>query len=360
MKILHIITNTELGGAQKVCIDLCRSAVADGDEVAVTSMSEGFLWSQLPPEVKQYQLKNMVKPIKPKYDIKVLRELRKVRKDFKPDIIQLHSSKAGVLGRIIGLGSSSKVVYTVHGFDSIRLMHRVFIPLERVLQYCCKGIVGVSDYDKNNLLSEKITHNVVTIYNGISETSIKKENAFPVEISGIKDKKIILTIARIAPPKNLKLFLETASKFTNENYLFIWIGGSPEYTIEDIKKMYDVPSNVILLGDVSEASRYINLCDLFVLFSDFEGLPMTIIEAMSQKKAIVASDVGGIHELVDNSNGALINNSIDDSESAIRKIMADDELRNKLGLKSYEKFQEKFTLEKMWKSYKDLYLDILK
>lgn len=50
MKILHIITNTELGGAQKVCIDLCRSAVADGNSVAVASMDGGYLWEQLPTE----------------------------------------------------------------------------------------------------------------------------------------------------------------------------------------------------------------------------------------------------------------------------------------------------------------------
>lgn len=50
MKILHIITNTELGGAQKVCIDLCRSAVADGNSVAVASMDGGYLWEPLPTE----------------------------------------------------------------------------------------------------------------------------------------------------------------------------------------------------------------------------------------------------------------------------------------------------------------------
>ena len=68
MRILHIITNTELGGAQKVCIDLCRSAVNDGHSVGVTSMSGGYMWQQLPKEVEQFRLKHMVKPIKPVKD----------------------------------------------------------------------------------------------------------------------------------------------------------------------------------------------------------------------------------------------------------------------------------------------------
>jgi glycogen synthase len=84
---------------------------------------------------------------------------------YKPDIIHLHSSKAGILGRLAF--PKSKIVYTVHGFDSIRLAYRKFLPLERFLQRRCKAIVGVSHYDENNLKDEHITHNIVCVYNGI-------------------------------------------------------------------------------------------------------------------------------------------------------------------------------------------------
>ncbi len=351
MKILHIITNTELGGAQKVCIDLCNSAIKDGHEVAVASMAGGYLWGQLPSEVNQYFLKNLVKPIKPLKDIKVVFELLKVKKEFKPDIIHLHSSKAGVLGRIIGLGMKNRVVYTVHGFDSIRLVHRIFLPLERILQHFCGAIVGVSDYDNKNLKSEKITKNVSTIYNGISELSINKESSFPFEVS---NKKVVMTIARIAPPKQFDLFLNVARNFGTD-YLFIWIGGEPNLSLEDIYNKYDVPENVKLMGDVPNASKYINLCDLFVLFSNFEGLPMTIIEAMSQKKAIVASDVGGIYELVDDTNGKLIKNDVDEATNAIKAILEDNSKKKNMEIESYNKYNMNFTLEKMWESYKNIY-----
>lgn len=351
MKILHIITNTELGGAQKVCIDLCNSAIKDGHEVAVASMEGGYLWEQLPSEVNQYFLKNLVKPIKPLKDIKVVFELLKVKKAFKPDIIHLHSSKAGVLGRIIGLGMKNRVVYTVHGFDSIRLVHRVFLPLERLLQHFCGAIIGVSDYDNKNLRSEKIYKNVSTIYNGISEQTINKESMFPFDTNG---KKIILNIARISAQKNFQMFLDVAKKFDN-NYLFVWIGGEPGLTLDDLYKKYDVPENVKLMGDVPNASRYINLCDLFVLFSNFEGLPMTIIEAMSQKKAIVASDVGGIYELVDDTNGKLIKNDVDEATNAIKAILEDNSKKKNMEIESYNKYNMNFTLEKMWESYKNIY-----
>ena len=349
MKILHIITNTELGGAQKVCIDLCRSAVADGNTVAVASMDGGYLWSQLPNEVEQFKLINMVKPIKPKKDLKVFFELKKVVRHFKPDVIHLHSSKAGVLGRLVAFPHSHRVVYTVHGFDSIRLKYRVFLPLEKRLQHICGAIVGVSDYDNKNLHNERITKNVSTVYNGIDEKSVLKADTFPVKT----DKKIIMTIARISPQKRFQMFLDTAERLSE--YQFVWFGGSPEYTTEELMNVYKVPENVVLLGDVPNASSYIHFCDLFVLFSNFEGLPMTIIEAMSQKKAVVASNVGGIYELVDATNGALIENDENMACEAIKKILDNPGIKASMEEKSYEKFSNSFTLEKMWSGYKEIY-----
>lgn len=352
MKILHIITNTELGGAQKVCIDLCRSAVADGNTVAVASMEGGYLWTQLPNAVEQFKLKTMVKPINIKKDFKVFGELKKIVKVFRPEVIHLHSSKAGVLGRLVAFPHCRRVVYTVHGFDSIRLKYRIFLPLEKILQHFCGLIVGVSDYDTKNLYGEKIKKNVRTVHNGIDEKSVLKADSFPVKT----EKKIVMTIARIAPPKNIQMFLDIAERLPE--YQFVWFGGSPEHTTDELSNVFKVPENVVLLGDVPNASSYIHFCDLFVLFSNFEGLPMTIIEAMSQKKAIVASNVGGIYELVDATNGALIENDVNTACEAIKRILGNSKIKVSMEEKSYEKYTNSFTLEKMWSEYKDIYTRI--
>ena len=251
---------------------------------------------------------------------------------------------------MVSLSNYKRIVYTVHGFDSIRLKHRVFLPLEKILQRFCGAIVAVSDYDKKNLISEKIKRHIFTVYNGIAEHSIIPQKLLP---DFNKTRKTVLTIARIAPPKNLNLFLETAKKLPQ--YDFLWLGGSPDYSVDELYKMYSVPENVKLFGDVPNASNYINICDLFVLFSNFEGLPMTIIEAMSQKKAVVASNVGGIYELVDSSNGKLIENTVEDASHAVESILENDNLRQQMEQKSYEKYQCNFTLEKMWEWYKTIY-----
>ena len=129
--------------------------------------------------------------------------------------------------------------------------------------------------------------------------------------------------------------------------------------MDEIKKDYSIPSNVLLLGDYPNASSLLPYCDLFVLFSNYEGLPMTIIEAMAYKKAIVASNVGGISELVDVTNGALIETD-DDAVEAIDAILQDDEKKAKMGKASFEKFSKFFTLDIMWKNYRSLYKEITK
>lgn len=357
MKVLHFITTTELGGAQKVCIDLCEKAVKEDFQVAVASMKGGYLWSMLASEVIPLPLNFLQKNIKLSRDFLVFFELIQIMKEFKPDILHLHSSKAGVLGRLVGMFFKTKIVYTVHGFDSIRKKYNYFLPLERLLQKHCDAIIPVSFYDKKNLEKERITKNLTVIQNGCMENTNKTTHPYLESLKN-SNQKIIMTIARIADPKRLDLFLSIAKKFENDDYKFVWIGGSTTKTLEEIHSLYDVPKNAFLAGDIPNASSLIHLCDIFILLSDFEGLPITIIEAMSKKKPIVASNVGGIPEVVNANNGALIN-TIDEAIEFIQTVLQNKDKLNQLGLNSYEQFKMNFTLDSMWEKYKNIYLSII-
>lgn len=354
MRILHIISDTVLGGAQRVCIDLANSANSEGNIVGVAAMKGGNLWNELNENINQFHLEYMKKSIG-KHDIKVLKELRKIKKEFNPDIIHLHTSKPGVLGRWVFRKNKNHIVYTIHGFDQIRIAHKKFLPIEKLFQKYSGANVPVSNYDKNNMLDCGITNKIKVIYNGINSLNIKSEKKFPVNI---KESKKVLTIARIAPPKDFELFLNVAKEFINKDTAFIWIGGSKDISIDELKIKYNIPDNVYLLGDIPNAINYINLCDLFVLFSKHEGLPMSIIEAMSQKKAVVASNVGGIPELVSEENGALISNC-DEAIYEINKILLNDNVKLHKENASFVKYIENFTLSKMWNNYKELYLQLL-
>lgn len=354
MKILHILSDTILGGAQRVCIDLANSAVKSGYEVGIAAMKGGNLWNELDSKVIHFELEYMRKKIN-FLDFKVLKELKKIKQEYAPDIIHLHTTKPGVLGRIVFRKNKKHIVYTVHGFDTIRTAHRKFLFIEKAMKNLCGALVPVSEYDKNMMNLEGFNKNIHVIHNGIDDKTIIKKTDLPIKI---KESIKIITIARICPPKRFDMFINIAKSFSDKDIAFIWIGGSQNETIESLKSKYDIPSNVYLTGDLPNASNYLSLCNIFVLFSNHEGLPMSIIEAMSQGLPCIASNVGGIPELIDESNGYIIN-SEEEAISNIRFLLKNPDLLKEKGKNSYNKYKSSFTIDKMWNSYEELYKSLL-
>ena len=342
MKILQIITLSELGGAQTVVVNLANKLIDEGHEVIVAAgEGDGKMWDLLHPSVKKERCENLKRAISPKDEFLTIIKFKQLYKKYRPDIIHLHSSKAGMLGRIAF--PTKKIIYTVHGFDSIRLAHRKFLFIERLMQYFCKSIVAVSNYDVHNLLEERINRNVACIHNGIKGIECNSSISFNIPHSY---EKIVLCIARLAAPKRSDLYIQMAKLMPN--YAFIWIGNQND--------VLDKPDNVFFLGNIANAGRYCNLADLFVLPSDFEGLPMVILEAMSAGKPIVASNVGGIKEIVrENINGFVVNNDAESFKLKIDKILQDDELYKKFSEASMKIYNDELTVDKMVNSYLDVY-----
>lgn len=367
MKILHLITNTDLGGAQKVAGILCNKAVENGHQVALASMPDGPFWDTLSPKVKQFKVKNLIKPISFIPDLKSYFEIKKIIKDFKPDILQLHSSKAGFLGRMAGRKIKKHIVYTVHGFDSVRIKNRKFLFIEKIMQKECGAIIPVSFYDEKNLIKEKITSNIVCIPNGIdkNELNIVTNDEIKQKIINSKNKGNfnVISIARISKQKKFEMFLKVAEKLVKDNINFFWVG-TPTDPEEEIKynnliKNNKIPSNVYLLGEVQNAGAYIQFADLFVLFSNYEGLPITIIEALASGKPVIASYVGGIPELIENNKNGFLINSIDEAVEKILIISRNKTLLKEMGDNSFNKFEANYTLDKMYNSYMELYSKLL-
>ncbi len=341
MKILQIITLCELGGAQTVVVNLANHLVQEGHEVIVVSgEGDGKMWAMFDPKIKKEHCTHLQRSLSPINDTLTIIDFIKLYWKHKPDIIHLHSSKAGILGRVAF--PTSKIVYTVHGFDSIRLAYRKFLPIEKFMQRACKAIVGVSKYDEINLKAEGITRNVNCIYNGIKSLEAKD---ITIDIPNNYKKKV-LCIARLAAPKRVDLFLEVAKMLPN--YAFIWIGNQ--------KEVSDYPENVFFMGNIPNAGVYNSIADLFMLASDYEGLPMVILEAMSLKKPIVASNVGGIKEIVRNGlNGYVVNNTAEEFKSKIESILENEELQSTLSKNSYQIFTNELTVDKMVESYLKIY-----
>lgn len=344
MRILQIITLSELGGAQSVVINLANKLSESHEVIVASGEGDGKMWQMLVPNVEQEHCRHLKRALSPIDDFWAILELRKLYRKYRPDIIHLHSSKAGMLGRIAF--PSRKIVYTVHGFDSIRLAHRKYLPIERLMQHACKAIVGVSRYDEKHLKAEGITHNVCCIYNGINSIPTNENLSF--ELS--RDyKKVVLCIARLSPQKKCDIFMSVAELLPQ--YAFVWIGNQREVERH--------PDNVYFLGNIPNAGRYNSMADLFILPSNYEGLPIVILEAMSYGKPVVASNVGGISEIVENSkNGYVVENSPQAFAEKISYILENEDVYHSFSAYSLKRFTEDLTIDKMVDAYLDIYRKI--
>lgn len=347
MRILQLITLCELGGAQSVVANLANELVERGHDVIVAAgEGDGKMFDLLDKRIITDRIPSLVRRLSPIDEIKAIIAMRKLYRKYRPDVIQLHSSKAGLLGRIAF--PKDKTVYTVHGFDSIRIAYRKFLPLERALQKRCAAIVGVSRYDYENLHKEGITHNVSYVYNGIFKPS--KLDKSPFEKWQSYENKI-LCIARFAPPKRPDLYAEVARLMPD--CAFIWIGNQQE-------PEGDYPSNMFFMGNITGAGSYTGYADVFALPSNYEGLPMVIIEALSMGTPVVASAVGGISELLDGSNGFAVENEASAMAEKIRCIISDKARKKEMSRNAADTFNRSFTVKNMTDGYMKIYERIFK
>lgn len=340
MKILHVITRSDLGGAQSVVINLANSMCRE-HEITVIAGEDGPMWDALDSKIRKIKIKEIVRSVSIVKDLKALYKLRKLYTSINPDVIHLHSSKIGVLGRLAF--PKEKTVYSVHGFDSIRLAYRKFLPLEKLLKNRCKAIVLASNYDKQNIINEGIKDNLHIIYNGVP-TPEPEAGLF---IEGVEEyEKVVMCIARISPQKRFESYVEIAKLLPQ--YAFVWIGAEKEYA--------DLPDNVFCLMGVPNAKKYIQLADIFVLPTNYEGIPIVIVDALSYGKPVVSSDVGGISEIVLNDqNGYVVDNEDAVFAEKISHILGKDETYKEFSEKSSEIFHENLTLEKMIDEYTRVY-----
>lgn len=341
MRILQIITLSELGGAQSVVINLANQLCNEHDVIVAAGEGDGKMWDMLSPKVRKHQCRYLQRAISLKIDPMALCELIRLNIKYKPDVVHLHSSKAGLLGRLAF--PSKKIVYTVHGFDSIRVAHRKMLPLEKIMQNFCHSIVGVSKYDYENLFAEGVRQNLSVVYNAVT-----RPEDIEYTMSDVFEKydKTVLAIARLSYPKRHDIFIELSRRMPD--YGFVWIGNQD--TVEDI------PENCFFLGSIPNAGAYCKLADLVCLPSDFEGLPMVILEAMSLGKPIVASNVGGISEVVRNGeNGFVVENDVEDFVQKCRMILEDDYLKAIMGDTSRTIYEREFTVDKMVEGYFSVY-----
>jgi len=378
-KVLFIITQAEIGGAQKHVIDSSLELQKTGEfecEVA-SEPNENFAKILKENGVEFSPIKRLQRSINPFSDLFAFFEIYNLIKSRKPDIVHLHSSKAGVLGALTGKTAGvKKIVFTAHGW-----VFNERLPLWKKLFYVCASkcaaffqdaIICVSEYDKKAALKYKIApaKKLFVVHNGIDVEKLAFLDRNPARealqktthYSLLTTHFLIGTIANLYKNKAIDILIETAiliqDSARDKNFAFIVIGeGKERENLESRIKNQGLEEKFFLVGSVAEAWKYLKAFDVFVLPSLKEGFPYAILEAMAAGLPIVVSKVGGIPEMIKKGkNGLLISpGQPKELAEALLKLSENNELTKKLGEEAERTVKEKFGLHKMIKKTMEVY-----
>lgn len=311
-KIVQMVPALGWGGAQVFCIQLCNELAKNpGYEVTLISMYHHVPEKHLPLSMLSDKVKFISLGKKPGIDLRIFLRIYKALKDIKPDVVNTHLH-AGYYC----FYAYKKLKYPYKKIHTLHNLAKKDAPLHgrKMFKYFFeKNIieaVTISEEVHKSALKEYGPCIKTLIHNGSDE--VKPSAAFKEtneKINSLKknaDTKVLLNVARISKQKNQKLLLDVMRMLEGQNAIAIILG---DYVAED-KPIYDEliaakPSNVFFAGKVSNVSDYLLSADAFVLTSTFEGLPISLLEALSAGIIPVCTPVGGIINIVSEGIGFL-------------------------------------------------------
>jgi glycosyltransferase involved in cell wall biosynthesis len=360
-KIIYLITGSDTGGAEIVVKNLIFNLNQDKFlPVFVSIRPLGIIGREISERFKAISL-GAGEKFNPFFLLRFFILLKKER----PDILHCHLFHANFVGRIIGRMAGVKfIISTIH---SDNFGNKLRYLLLKMTDFLNDLTVVVSQKIKDDLIKKGIVPDkkIMVIYNGVkeAENNISSEDIYKIkkDLSIENNSPIILSIGRLHEVKGHIYLIRAIKILTEKNpdLRLLIIGDGPERkNLENESVKLGLSHVILFLGEIRETVPYYKLADIFVLPSINEGFGLSIVEAMSNKLLVVASNVGGVPEIIkDGANGFLVNpgDPIKLAE-VISKIILKDKLdKEKIIENAYNNFKSNFSLETMLDKYTLLY-----
>ena len=365
-KILHIISDSNIGGAGKYLLNYLENCNTDNFNVKVVLPYNSMLIEEISKLGFEYfEIDGLAEQ---SFSTKAVKQLRKIFKVEKPDIIHAHAClSARIAAKLCGVKA---IVYTRHtdAKPSKKLTNSVGKMMNGFVNgYLADGIIAISNVARKNLLETGISDKKIKIiYNGVNPTPKLTEDEKKKVFSDFNIEygtKLIGIVARLEEIKGHEYFIDAAKIVQDRGYdakfVIAGIGSREEYLKQYVKdKQVD---NVIFLGFVKNVSDLNNIMYLQINTSSFEALGLAVIEGMRVGVPAVVSSFGGNPEVVTNDLNGYVVNGQDSEEFAekIIKLLDDEDLYNKLSAGALEVFNSKFTAKVMTKNMENFYIEVL-
>ncbi len=357
-KVLFLITKGNFGGAQRYVFDLATGLGADFEPVVLLGEGSALETRLKEKGVRVIKLESLQRNISLKKEAEVLFELLKIFKEERPDVIHLNSSKIGGLGAFAGRISKVKnIIFTAHGWafnenrpGTQKLIIKFFIWLTIIFSH---KTIAVSEQIKRDIENLPfVSKKIEVINNGTSEIEYKtkaeaRKFLFP---DAPKTATWIGTMSELHHIKGLSHMIRAMKSVLHQHKaVFVVMGeGEERKNLENLIRGEGVENFVKLVGYVENAPQYLKAFDIFTLTSLSEAMPLALLEAGMAGIPSIASDVGGIPEIIDDGkNGLLIEpRDILNLARAIDFLIEKKKERDLMGKNLKEKVQKEFIKEK--------------
>lgn len=300
MRILHVINTLKTGGAENLVAQIVPRMISHGYEVEIAlfvGLDTHFEKILHEKGVRIHVFSTSGSVYHPKHIIK----LRKLIKEF--DIIHTHNTSPQIFGAIANLGIGKILVTTEHGGSNRRRSWKFYSFIDRWMYRRYDNIICISDKTRESLC-EYIRENpekIKTIYNGVDVASFANAD-FSFEIKDrFSSKKIITMVAGFRWEKDQPTLIKAIKYLPDEFQLFLVGDGPRRNEYENLTIYEGIKHRVHFLGLRTDIAEILHASDYIVMSSHFEGLSLSSVEGMSVGKPFLASDVDGLHEVV---NGA--------------------------------------------------------
>lgn len=344
IKIVHVVESFGAGTLSMVSALANRQAQNGHAVFVLHSVREETPanWRDLfAAEIEFVQLP-MIRAIKPAADFKAGRLLYRELKRIKPDVVHLHSSKAGALGRLVSLiYPTPRWFFSPHGLSFLqkaegRLKNTVFLLIEKLLAQIPVTFIACSP-SEGEQIRQNLTRRVIVVKNAVDLAAIPAApgNAGVVRIG---------TVGRVALARNPELFAEVAARLKAPGVEFVWIGGGDESGETALNNAGVQTSGWI---DRAEALRRLATLDIYIQTSRWEGLPVAVIEAMAAGLPVVATNVVGNRDLVRNGENGWLVDDADGFVEKLKPLIDSAALRRELGDKAREFARANYSLDRM-------------
>lgn len=360
MRIAYIITRSDsIGGAHVHVRDLAQAMIGLGHDVCVLVGGQGPFTEELEAKgIPYYSIEHLVRPINPYNDLLALKELCTVLRKVKPDLISTHSSKAGWLGRVAGKILGIPTLFTAHGWaftEGVPALERyIYLLAEKMAAPLATKIITVSEYDRRLALKYRVAsaEKIITVHNGMPDVSPL------LRAKPDKEPPKLIMVARFEPPKDHFTLFKALAQLKDLKWELDLVGDGPlRREAEKMVSNLGLKDRVRFLGSRKDVPELLAQAQIFLLISKWEGLPRSIIEAMRAGLPVIASDVGGVRELVvENETGFLIPiENVGMLVQRMRFLLVNSRDRMRMGDKARKRYETKFTFNRMFAENLKLY-----